>query len=221
MLAPIGRLKKAEILWLSKHRCKHKHTFLEHYSCYLKEVESSSERLGFFDIEASGLQANFAIMLCYCIKEAGSDKIYQYSVTKKELDTCLDKNVVRRCIEDLSKFDKIITFYGSRFDFPFVRTRALVNNIDFPEYGQLFHNDLYYNIRYKFKLHSNRLENACRVLLGKTEKTHVDPNIWLKALRGSKKELDWILDHCQRDVRDLERLYDKVHIFKGKANTSI
>lgn len=220
MLAPVGRLKKKEIVWLGRHRCRHGHTYLEHYSCYLKE-NPLNEKIGFFDIEASNLNANFGIMLCYCIKIGGKDKILERTITDKELRTCLDKEVVKQCIKDLEGFDRIVTYYGKRFDFPFVRTRAVHLDIPFFNYGEVIHEDLYFNIKYKFKLHSNRLENACRVLLGQTDKTHIDPNHWLKALQGDKKSLNYIIEHCRYDVRDLEKLYEKVFQFTRKTDTSI
>ena len=220
MLAPVSRVKKSEINYLASHRCKHSHTYLEHYNCYLKE-NPLRQRIGFFDIEASNLNANFGIMLCYCIKENNKRKIFERCITADELRTCLDKNVVEQCIKDISQFDRIVTFYGKRFDFPFLRTRAVHLDIPFFHYGEVIHEDLYFNIKYKFKLHSNRLENACRVLLGQTDKTHIDPNHWLKALQGDKKSLDYILTHCRYDVKDLEKLYEKVYTFTRKTETSI
>lgn len=219
-IAPIGRLKKSEIVWLHSHRCKHFHTYLEHYQCYLEECPQR-ERIGFFDIEASNLDADWGIMLCYCIKEAGTDKIYERAITKRELHTCLDKNVVRQCIEDIKRFDRIVGFYSRKYDVPFVRTRAVVHNLPFFNFGEQIHEDLYFNVKYKFKLSRNRMENACRVLLGKTEKTHIDPAKWLAALRGDEKSIRWILDHCRRDVRDLEKLYNRINCFSRRQDTSI
>lgn len=218
MIAPVSRLNKHEIVWLSGHRCKHKHTYLEHYPCYVSE-NPLKEKIGFFDIEASNLAANFGIMFCYCIKVAGKDEILERVITKKELSTCLDKNVVKQCIEDLGKFDRIVTYYGKRFDMPFVRTRAVATGLGFPGYGEIVHEDMYFNVKFKFRLHSNRLENACRVLLGSTDKTHLDPEYWIKALQGNKKSLDYIADHCRKDVTDLEKLYNKINNFTKKTET--
>lgn len=220
MLAPIGRLKKSEIVWLSRKRCRHGHTYLNHYPCYIKE-NPLREKIGFFDIEASNLEANFGIMLSYCIKTGGKDEILHSVITKKDLSRKLDYEVVKRCVDDLGKYDRIVTFYGKRFDFPFTRTRAVVLGIPFFNYGELIHEDLYFNVRYKFKLHSNRLENACRVLVGQTDKTHIDPAHWLKALQGDKKALDYILDHNKKDVIDLEKLYHKINQFTPKIESSI
>lgn len=219
-LAPVSRLSKKEIVWLSTHRCRHRHTYLEHYPCYLKE-NPLKEQIGFFDIESSNLSADFGIMFCYCIKWGNKNKILHRSITKEELATCLDKKVVQQCVKDLSKFDRIVTYYGSKFDFPFVRTRAVALDVPFFNYGELIHTDLYYNVKFKFKLSSSRLENACRILLGHTDKTRINSRVWIQSLQGDPKSLDYILDHCKKDVKDLEKLYWKLESYKPKRNTSI
>lgn len=219
-LAPVWKLKHKEIVWLARHRCRHYHTYLEHYQCYLKE-NPLKEKIGFFDIETSNLQADFGIIYCYCLKEYGKNKIYERLITKQELNSCLDKKVVEQCIKDLSRFDRIVGFYSSRFDNGFVRTRAVALNIPFPEYGELIHNDIYYIVRNKFRIHRNRLEDACRVLVGKTRKTHLDAHHWIKGLQGNKESLTYILEHCRGDVRDLEDLYNKIINYSKKQDKSI
>lgn len=220
--APVSRLKKKEIIWLSRHNCKHGHDYLQHYNCYLAE-NPEGIRLGFFDIETTNLKADFGLMLCYCIKKAGKNKIYHRTITKAELqkENCLDKEVVQQCIKDLGKFDRVVTHYGKRFDIPFLRSRALFWNLDFPIYGEIFHDDTYYMCRYKLCISRNRLESACRHVLGKTRKTHINPRHWISALQGNEEALGYILEHCKRDVRDLEDLYYKLVDYTRKADVSI
>lgn len=218
-LAPVVTMKKDEIVWLSRHKCEHGHSFLSHYQCYLRE-NPLKEKIGYFDIEASNLNANFGIIFTYCIKTGGKDEILERTVTKKELSTCLDKKVVEQCVKDLQKYDKIIGYYSARFDIPYVRSRALYNGLDFPAYGEIIHEDLYDNIKRKFRLNSNRLETACRFLLGHSDKTHLNSDYWIKALQGDKESLDYIVDHCRKDVIDLEKLHKRVEIFKKKSHTS-
>lgn len=221
MKAPVHRLKKIEIIWLANNYCKvHKHDYLQHYSCFLKE-NPNQERVGFLDIEASNLDADFGIMLSYCIKDANSSKIWEGIVDKKGLDKYLDKQVVTKCIEDMQKFDRVVTYYGMRFDLPFIRTRSIVHGIDFPNYSSLVHTDVYFMARNKLKLSSNRLENVSRIVLGETNKTRIDAKYWVKALRGDKKSLNYILEHNRYDVIDLEKVYNKLLNFSNKTNTSI
>lgn len=221
MKAPVWRLKKSEIIWLGTHYCKHRHTYLAHYNCYLTEHPNEGEQIGFFDIETSNLDANYGIMFSYCIKPAGKREITGRLITSKELKKDLDKEVCKQLLIDISKFDKLVGYYSTKFDIPFIRTRCIRHGLEFPEYGQLFHKDVYYIIRNKFKLHRNRQEIACRFLLGKTEKTHLLPETWMRAMQGDKKSLQYIYDHNKRDVRDLERLYNKVINFHLPSNKSI
>jgi uncharacterized protein YprB with RNaseH-like and TPR domain len=173
------------------------------------------------DIEASNLNADFGIILTYCIKVAGDEKIYQRTVNTKDLRTVLDKNVVQQCITDMGHFDRIVTYYGSRFDIPFIRTRAITLGIPFPEYGSLLHNDAYFMARGRLNMSSKRLENVCRVLFGKTEKTRIDSQHWIKALMGDAAALAYIEDHCQKDVIELERVYNTMLGFTQRRDTSV
>lgn len=224
MPAPVHRLRKDEIVMLAKKHCKrHGHTYLEHYECYLKEVpQAEPERLGFFDIEASNLDADYGQCLCWCIKEGGSDKIHEARLSLADVEAGIeDKRIIQECVDTFGKFDRIVTYYGTGFDLPFVRARALITGVPFPAYGSLKHRDLYYLIRNKFKLSSRRLENACRQLLGSTEKTRIDAKYWRQAVRGEKKSIDYIIDHCRKDVLDLERLYVKTEQFQKMNATMI
>lgn len=221
MSAPIHRLKKDEIVKLSKNRCKaHKHSYLEHYNCYLKECPEAEERAGYFDIEASSLDADYGQVLCWCIKDGQSDKIYQSVLTKKDVDADLeDTRLLKELVETFAQFDRIYTYYGTGYDIPFVRARCLMKGIVFPEYGTLKHKDVYYTVKSKIKLSSRRLENACRQLLGSTGKTRIDAKFWRAGVRGDKKALTYIVDHCQQDVIDLERLAKVMAPF-GKINST-
>lgn len=220
-VAPIPQLSKEELLTLYKGKCKHGHRYISHYNCYLNE-KPGGMRIGFFDIEASNLKADFGIVLCYCIKDSQSDKIFERCVTNKELSKDLDKSVIKQMVEDFKQFDMLVTYYGTNFDLPFVRVRALNLGVPFPEHGDLLHRDVYYIVKSKMAaLSSKRLENACNVLIGESQKTRINSEHWLQGLRGSKVSLDYILDHCRKDVLDLEKLYNKVKPFTKEVKKSV
>ena len=218
---PYHRLKKAEIVWMATHRCVHKHTYLSHPGCY----SPSARRTGFFDIETSNLAADFGIILTYCIKVLGERTILSGRLRHTDLAHAMvgdeDRRVVEACVRDLSRFDIIVTYYGARFDIPYVRTRAQAMGIDFPAYGTLVHLDLYDRIKRKFRLSSNRLENACRVLLGKTRKTRIEAKYWRAGARGDDESLKWILAHNRYDVLDLEALWKATQPHGRHVETSV
>lgn len=220
MKPPLERFGRAKQKYLETHRCKHHHKYTEHYNCYLKE-NPEDIKIGFIDIETSNLRANFGIIFCYCILDNSTGKILSRTVTKDELTKSLDREVVKQCLKDISKFDILVTYYGTKFDIPFIRTRAIEWKLDFPTFGTIKHKDVYYIVKSKFCLNSNRLETACRAIIGKTEKNHVDANYWIRALQGDQKSLKYILDHCERDVRDLQRVYLSVENYVKETFKSI
>lgn len=224
MQAPVSRLKKTEVEWLSLHRCKrHGHTYLTHYSCYLTE-QSQKQRIGFFDIETSNFKADWAIVLSYSILDDENGAMYGRSLRPKELaNGTYDKALLAEMVRDLKRFDLIVGFYSTKFDIPFARTRAIINGGDFPLFGEIQHKDVYYAVKEKFgALSSRRQENAAKMLVGKTEKTHINPKIWMNALIShDKSSLAWILDHNRRDVRDLKDIYHVVLPFIKNSTKSI
>ena len=221
MKPPVYKLKKTELVWLNANKCKHGHTYLEHYNCFLKE-NPNQNRIGFFDIEVSNLKANVGLLLCYCIKDFGSDEIIEGCITPKDLRSDrLDEKVVRKCVSDLSKFDRIVTYYGTGFDIPYIRSKAVHCGIDFPCYGEMLHTDLYYIVRNKFKLTRSSLKVATQYLLGDTNKTEIDWKTWIRAGLGHQPSLDYVLEHCRMDVVDTQRLYEKIMGFKKETDLSI
>lgn len=224
MSIPIHRLSKQELIWMNKHFCKeHKHTFISHYQCYLKE-NPHQEKIGFLDIEASNLDANFGVMLSWCIKiKNGSiiSDVLDKNDFKGKSEFHVDKRIVKNLVNAISGFDRLVGHYSKKFDIPFIRSRALINKIEFPSFGSIAHDDTYYMAKFKLKLNSNRLESVARALLGNSEKTHLDGATWIAASRGNKKALNYILKHNKIDVIELEKVWNILKDFVGKKNTSI
>lgn len=224
----LNRLKKADILWLASHKChcQSPHYYIEHQNCFLQENPKDSpvhEEIGFLDIEASNLQATFGIVLSYCIKRLDGE-ILKRVVTPKELRKGIyDRELMEQCIGDIKKFDRIVVYYGTdhRFDIPFLRTRAVYYNLDFPLYKEVKVTDVYPIIRNKFKLHRNRLETACEFFGIPSKEHRLDPAIWFKAISGDNKQLGYILTHNEEDVVSLEALYKKVIGYASNTQTSI
>jgi len=212
-------------VWLGSHKCRHGHTYLEHYHCYLTEQPDMKERIGFFDIETHGFDANGGIMLSYFFKIKDKDE-FLYDVIniddiKKYPQDQSDKRIIRSLIKDLKLFDRIVTHYGRKFDNPYTRTRALMLGIDFPCFGSIQNDDTWVIARKKLKLNNNRQETLERALFGKVHKTHFSFKYWLAAVRGDKKALAYILDHNKRDVIALEKIWYKLKDFVSKTNCSI
>ena len=223
----LHRLRKDVLVWMATHTCKaHRHAYITHPTCYEKEQPRGKEKLAFVDIEASNLDADFGMILSWCVKADGGI-IHSDVLTLADINEFKvgyeDYRVVASLIGTLSMFDRIVTHYGNdfRYDIPFIRTRSVAMGLPFPAYGSIKHSDTYPILKKKFKLSRNRQEVAVRALLGSTEKNHIDGAIWRAASRGDAKSLAYILDHNKRDVRDLEKLYHKIVGFVKGSEVSI
>lgn len=172
----------------------------------------------FLDIEADNLDADFGIVLSWAV--------YYYDDKTKAgwLRGASLKEADERKILDFLKFDielfrpdYLITYYGSRFDIPFLRTRFLKHRIKWFSCN-LKHKDLYYTVRYRFKFSHNTLSNVSKYYhLG--SKDEVSGEIWQKARHGDFEQLEKIFKHNQKDVILLYRLWKRLreYVDMGKA----
>ena len=220
MLIDAGNLK--ELKYLANNYClKHRMPYLAHYNCYLNDF-NVKEKVGFLDIETSNLAATFGIILSYCIKEQGG-KILGRALRKDELrGDQEDRQLIKECITDINKFDRLVVYYGGdyRFDLPFIRTKAIEYGLEFPKYAEKIVTDVYTIVKKKLRLHRNRLETACDTFHIPCKTHRLDGKTWRAAGRGDEKALKYILAHNKEDVISLEMLYDKVLVYikQGKAS---
>lgn len=216
-------LKKADLQTYLTGYCSHRMPYQQHPNCFKMEILQGfkKEKIGYLDIETSHLKANMGIIFTYYIKTHNKNKYYSGKIKVSDLrNETKDKKIVEKLINDMKKFDVIVTYYGSRFDIPFIRTRAVKWGLDFPLYKHIIHKDVYYIIKHRFCFSRNTLENACK-LFKIDGKNHLDFEVWLKAVTGDKKSLDYIYLHNKHDVDILNRLYNKVMVYVRNDKKSI
>lgn len=211
-------------------RCVHRHNGYQHPECFKKFI-ITDEKIGFIDIETEDLTAEYGIIFGYCIKDANSDKIYsghitiddirQFKSTHRDVEPKEDRNVVKKLIGDMANFKRLIGHFSGFFDIPFIRTRAVISGLEFPEFGEYYQTDTWMILKKKFKLRRNTLENSCRKLLGVSNKDHLSLAIKHGVLRGEKWAIKDTMEHCRKDVLDTEALYNKIYGFMKMTKASI
>ena len=158
-------------------------------------------RVGFFDIETTDLRANRGFMLCWGLMATDgtiySDCIRSAEIHSKAIEP--DKRIVASCLRAFDNFDLLATYNGTRFDVPFLRSRALVHGLKFPAYGQKLHTDLYYATRSLVKLTNNRM-GTLSAFLGGSDKDSYDIRIWNQAARGDGDAIEKIYRHNISDL---------------------
>jgi len=222
----LKRLKKDEILWLASHKCRHGHYFIEHLNCFLIENPQSSplyEHIGILDIETTGLKGDYGFILSYAIKELDGKVIGRVLAPQEIREGKFDEQLLRECVVNMRKFDKLITYYGGdfRFDVPTIRTRAIKYKIDFPLFKEIKVVDLYSIVKKKLNLHNRRLGTVCSFFDIESKEHKMNPDIWSGAISGNKKALKWIWTHNIEDCISTEKLYKRIIDYVGAQNQSI
>lgn len=167
-----------------------------------------------WDLETSSLNANGGFIISASVVDVSKPTKVLRSFRVDDYPGWLDDpwndlDLVR----DLSKFlgtaDTWITYYGKRFDHPFVNTRIVYWNGKGEKLDHLEnvpHIDLYDTAKRRLKLHSNRLQVVSE-LLGNGNKTPLQLPTWIKAAGGHKPSIDYIALHCDRDAIILAKNY--------------
>lgn len=216
----IANMKKEEILDRYFFRCIHHHTGLEHKNCY-EQNKGIKNKIGILDCETSNLKASYGIVFSYCIKELDG-KIIKNLVTPIELKNgTYDKRLMEDFCKDARQFDRLIGYYSARFDVPFLRSRCIFYNIDFPVYKEIKHTDLYDIVKRKINIHSRRLGTVCEFFHIPSKQHSMNSHIWFQAMQGDPKALNYILLHCTEDVISTELLWKKINNYTRITDTSI
>jgi uncharacterized protein YprB with RNaseH-like and TPR domain len=174
-------------------------------------------RTAMLDLETSNLNADYGIILCGVFKPTeGKPVIFRIDKTSTYKarpwdDGELVKQIAKYIADN--KIDILVTYNGSMFDAPFLNSRAMLTDVNIRENFIFKHIDLYWVARKKLRLHDAKLDTVARFLKCKVSKTHIDPELWNRAMTGDKKSLDYIVDHCVKDVIVLEEVYEHLKPF--------
>ena len=175
------------------------------------------KKIGYLDIETSGLTADFDIMLSWAnlIRDINTEKTsttydvvkksdFELAYNKKNADI-IDKRITETLIDDIAKCDLLIGhwFIGKhRHDIPFIRTRCAINKVSgFPHHRKVRYGDTQKWGSLLYRLHSNGLESIADMFDVSTKKTRLEPRTWKNACIGVKESLDYIVDHNIKDCK--------------------
>ena len=132
-------------------RCIHRQDEEHHPNCFNKLwYKKEGERIGYLDIETSGLDADNDWMLSWAIKERKSDVTAFNFVTFDDIflspgivNREFDRKLVKRLLDEMEYYTGFVTYYGTGFDIKFIRSKAMQYGFKFPKFGEKGHIDLY------------------------------------------------------------------------------
>lgn len=157
-----------------------------------------------FDIETVGLNADYGVILCVCIKPMEKPTITFRLDDFEDRGDDFDKEMLIEVTNTLNQCARLYGWNSTRYDCNWLRGRRLT--VGLSNMACSFrHTDLLYPAR-RLGYHDAKLETLMRQF-SRTEKYDVRPAEWLKAFRGNKASMDRIVRHCQQDVAGMEDVY--------------
>jgi len=182
-----------------------------------KYLDNDIYKIGYLDIETTGLQADFGFMLTYAVLVrdvlTGKTEIRKGYITKKDLDRArrlgdadkVDELLLKKLMKDMEDIDLWIGhwFIGKhRHDVPFIRSRMAINKVSgFPKYKMVRFGDTQKWSSQIHRLRSNSLGTIGDAYELNTKKTPIKTKDWKKAtMFADRKAIKYILHHNVNDV---------------------
>lgn len=175
---------------------------------YLDLVEDANAIVT-FDIEASGLKADYNSTLVVSLKPFQDDP---HTFTIQQFGN--DKKVVREAKEFLEKFDCWISYYGKGFDIKFLNTRLL--KWGYEPIQPRHHLDMYYVLKHHTVMGRRSQESYLDFLGTEQKKMKVSQNVWSEMGFKMAEHMPVMIERCETDVIGLEQLYNKTRHLIGE-----
>lgn len=185
----------------------------------IKQQRHKSEKILIYDIETSPNIGwfwrsgyNQTITHEQIIKERAIICVSYKWINKEEVYNLVwdnnqdDKFLLEQFIPVLNEADMIVAHHGDSFDIKWIRTRAVIQGIEvLPHYVQF---DTRKIAKAKCYFNSNKLDYIAQVL-GYEGKIKTDVQLWKDVcLKNDRDALQKMLDYCDEDVRQLEKVYN-------------
>jgi len=174
-------------------------------------LDPDEMRVATLDIETSSLKADFGVILGACIHTYGTREKPIVLRTDLSVPDLFEAEIqtVTNIVDVMCEYDGCLTFYGRLFDIPYLYTKCKMHDIDWM--GKKKHLDLWFTTKRYIKASSRRLDQINQILQFKhpeyASKTRLGMKEWNGAAYGrSESDLDYIIDHCIKDVEITENV---------------
>lgn len=163
-----------------------------------------------FDIEATGLKADFAFLLSAAFADVNTReaKVLALDDFGGANIFANEARLTAAVIEEMNKADMLVTYFGTRYDKPFMNAKALEYGLAFP--APVPHVDLFYTVKSNLAISRKSLQNVGYYAMLATEKTPVEGRLWKAAQAGDLRALKMIKDHNAADVLILAEAYERL-----------
>lgn len=161
----------------------------------------------FLDIETTSTKADMGQIIAIGMIKEGKKEVKFIENLEDE------RRVLNWLAKELEDCNLIITWYGSKFDIPFIITRAIINGQDLSKIVGIPSLDLWEFCKNKLLFSKNSLQEISKYLgISKDEEVCGKDmlKLYLKAIRGDEKAKKEIINHCLDDLEALEKIFKKL-----------
>ena len=166
-------------------------------------------RMVCFDLETTNLRGNFGRILVASFVTIGDGDVITYRGDDKKFkkkDLADDSKLALAIKEYLERSWCWISWNGKMFDVPFLNTRLRLADLEPVE--KRMHIDLmYYARRPNMSLNNSRLDTIAKTFELAEQKTDLTPKEWINAMLLDSKSIDYIVEHCEQDVKVLREAF--------------
>lgn len=169
------------------------------------------------DLETYHLEADLGRVLCasFCpiTSEGKVEEAYTIVRPVRLKDRWNDIALVKAIRDEIEKYHLIVTWNGKLFDIPYLNARLLQANERKCE-PQMHLDMMWYAAGNSAKLRSRKLDNVAKFFGVQNKKTETGIDIhmkyWEPASTGDKEAMQYLVDHCEADVKVLSEVYWKL-----------
>lgn len=204
----------------------------------VRYLEKGIRYQGIYDIETSDFNPLQNNIICYVFHRRDiltgriTKKVFHYS--KNDIDTAVHKNntfdfdykLLQELSKDIKSVDQIVGHFSTKFDNNYFCSRCLLTNQEelIPDHLDILAADTWRMMKSKLKAPRNTLNNLILQTTGSSQKTHIDLKWWyivkFKDHPQWQRAMDYIVDHCKKDVNMTVKALKKIERFNTISGAS-
>lgn len=199
----VYRSERNELKYKKKHKAK----------ILVFDIETSYITGAFFSLFQKGVPHSNVLedwyMFCFSYKWLFEDEVYNFKLTKEELETGDDRRLVKELWKLLNEADIVVGHNSDKFDLRKTNAKFFTHGLSLPSPYQSI--DTFKSVRKTMSFTSLSLDFLAKVS-GFDGKKQTSAGLWLKIYRDKEYEsLEEMAEYNNKDVIELENIYLDLH----------
>lgn len=165
-------------------------------------------RMAFWDLETTDLGASMGRLICCSISDSWGNVTTRRSSDFDRTSSIDDSALAEWVRDELERYDVLVSWNGFNFDHGFLQARLL--RWGKRPLSRKMAVDAMWRARpgrYGARLGGSSLKNVSTFFRLDVSKTELDKETWALAAAGDEQAIDYIVEHCEKDVLVLRKAF--------------